>query len=56
MSSQAASDLTERIHREIDYCRIEYEMTYAEVVGVLTMSAHQMMEEAENDDEGDSDE
>ena len=39
MSSQAASDLTERIHREIDYCRVEYEMTYAEVVGVLVMIA-----------------
>lgn len=43
MSEQASSDLAERVNREIDYCRLEYEMTLAEAVGVLTVVASELI-------------
>ncbi len=50
MSKAATSDLAERINREVDYCRLEYEMTYAEAVGVLVIVALELLSET-----GDSD-
>ena len=54
MSEAAAADLAERVNREIDYCRMEYEMTLAEAVGVLAVVASELILDERST--GDSDE
>jgi len=54
MSEAAAADLAERVNREIDYCRVEYEMTLAEAVGVLTVVAAELIAD-ESSSTGESD-
>ena len=56
MSKAATDYLADTVDRAVDYARREYEMTYAEAVGVLVMKAHLLMAEAaDSDPEGDED-
>ena len=50
MSRKAVDDLAARINREIDYCRREFEMTYAEAVGVLQVVTFELLQEATKDE------
>lgn len=56
MASEAGTNrLLEEIHRNIDYVRKEYELSYAEVIGVLRIASREMEDElleveAESDD------
>lgn len=55
MSKAAAADLYERVFREVDYTRKEYDMTYAEAVGVLQIVAWQLMKETDDECEEEDD-
>lgn len=46
MSEQACNYLDEQIERAIDYCRQEYQISYAEVIGVLQVKVIQISQEA----------
>lgn len=41
------------IHRVIDYFKTEFEMTYAETIGVLEIAKHSLLRETFGDDEDD---
>ena len=56
MSKAAAGDLYERVFREVDYTRKEYDMTYAEAVGVLVIVAWQLIKESDDEDKERGDE
>ena len=53
MSTQAVDCLQERINKQIDYCRKEFDMTYAEVVGVLEIVKHDIWNETIEESEED---
>lgn len=53
MSRQGIEFLEDRIEEAIDYCRNEFDLSYAEVVGLLTIITDTMvreMREAESDE------
>lgn len=62
MSSQAVDNLSRRVLAAVNYCRLEYpDMTYAEVVGALSVLSHELLAEMiagakENCDDDDCDE
>lgn len=46
MSSQAVDNLSLRVLAAVNYCRLEYpDMTYAEVVGTLSVISHELLTE-----------
>jgi len=53
MSKQGNEYLDDEITRIIDYSRKEFDMTYAEVVGLLIFKAHMLISEAFNKDQED---
>lgn len=46
MSSRGCAHLTDDIHQVLDRFRLEYRMTYEEVIGVLTLVMHDIIAEA----------
>ena len=50
MSKEAITRLTEDIDNRIDYYRQEYELSYAEVIGVLTILQLVLYDEAKEED------
>jgi hypothetical protein len=52
--SNATDRFGNEIDKIIDYMRKEYEISYAEVVGILMFKAHMLMRELEDDAEIDS--
>jgi len=49
--SEAVYDLMERLRKQIDYIRAEYEMTYAEAVGCLELLKAEIIKEALNEED-----
>lgn len=47
MSKNGIEYLGDEIDRIVDYARKEYDLTYAEIVGVLSMKGWLMMQEAD---------
>ena len=47
MSKEGIYYLGDALDKAVEYCRKEFEMTYAEAVGLLLFKAHAMMNEAE---------
>ena len=47
MSKNGIEYLGDEIDRIVDYARVEYDLTYAEIVGVLSMKGWLMMQEAD---------
>lgn len=56
MNQDAVEYLKEKIEEAIDYCRAEWNMNYAEAIGVLDIAKHRLLREAELTEEGCEDE
>ena len=52
--SHAQEHFADELERIIDRFRIEYDMTYAELVGTLIVAAHTMAQESLTGDEDDT--
>ena len=50
--SSGVDYLSDELDRAVKYCRQEFDMSYAEVVGVLMISAHLLIAEASDDEDG----
>lgn len=46
MSREATQELQDQLTRRIDYCRDEFDMTWAEILGVLEVIKSNLMHEA----------
>ena len=51
MSEAACECFEYQIEAAVDYCRKEWNMTYAEMIAMLEMYKHKMIHEAERDED-----
>lgn len=45
------NDFTEKIHKAIDYCREEWDMTYSEIIGCLEVVKADILDEMKDESE-----